>query len=268
MEQPIFIIGCARSGTTLVRLILDSHPSISAGAETKLLPELAALVERAGIANKFDVQRPYILELLRGFYGRLHGDYMARRGRRRWAEKTPAYTMHLPLLDELYPNAQYVHVIRDARDVVASHRDRWGYRAALGTALRKWRDYVTAARQFGRELPPDRYHELRYEDLVLEPEQTARRLLAFLGEPWDPAVLGFDRAPHADLEQHARVQAQRRRSDGDSRLIYASRVRHGAALDPLLRMAVWLGSRHVLAELGYTGRRADRSGQGRAPRAP
>jgi hypothetical protein len=258
-ERPIFIIGCARSGTTLVRLILDSHPRISAGAETKFLPELGAMVERARIEGKFDVSRAYVLELMRGFYGRLQGDYMIRRGKRRWAEKTPGYTMHLPLIEELYPTAQYVHVIRDGRDVVASHRDRWGYRTALGTGLRKWPAYITVARRFARGLPPDRYHEMRYEDLVREPEQTARELFAFLGEPWDPQVLAYDLSAHSDMDQVAGLQAERRRSGGDGRLIYASRVQHGASLDPLLRMAVWLGGRQLLEELGYTGRSSKRS---------
>jgi len=259
-ERPIFIIGCARSGTTLVRLILDSHPNISAGAETKFLPELGEMVERAHLYSKFDVSRPYVVELMRGFYGRLQSDYMSRRGKRRWAEKTPGYTMHLTLIDELYPDAQYVHVIRDGRDVVASHHDRWGYRAALGTALRKWRRYVTVARRFGRGLPPDRYHEVRYEDLVREPEKAARELLAFLGEPWDPQVLAYDSAAHSDLDQVAGLQEERRRSSRDGRLIYASRVQHGASLDPLLRMAVWLGGRQLLEELGYTGRARGPSG--------
>jgi hypothetical protein len=253
-DRPIFIIGCARSGTTLVRLILDSHPNISAGAETKFLPELGEMVERARLDGKFDVTRPYVLELMRGFYGRLQADYMLRRGKRRWAEKTPGYTLHLPLIEELYPDAQYVHVIRDGRDVVASHRDRWGYRAALGTALRKWRRYVTVARRFGRRLPPDRYHEVRYEDLVADPEKAARELLAFLGEPWDPAVLAYDRTSHSDLEQHAGLQEERRRSSSDGRLIYASRVQAGASLDPILRAAMWLGGRRLLDELGYTRR--------------
>lgn len=253
-DAPIFVIGCARSGTTLVRLILDSHPNISAGAETKFLPELAEMVERSRLDGKFDLSRPDVLELMRGFYGRLQSDYMARRGKRRWAEKTPSYTLHLPLINELYPNAQYVHVIRDGRDVVASTRDRWGYRAALGTALRKWRRYVTVARAFGRRLPPGRYHEVRYEDLVRDPQTTARELVAFLGEPWDPAVLTYDRTSHSDLDQHARLQDDRRRTSNDRRLIYTSRVQSGRSLDPLLRLATWIGGRKLLAELGYERR--------------
>jgi len=251
-SAPIFVIGCARSGTTLVRLLLDSHPNISAGAETKFLPELERMIERANLDRKFDLQRAYLLDRMREFYGTIQHDYMARRGKRRWAEKTPAYTLHLPLIDELYPDAQFVHVIRDARDVVASTRDRWGYRAALGTALSKWRRYVTAARAFGRRLPAGRYHDLRYEALVEDPETVARELLAFLNEPWEAQVLAYDQYSHADLDQHVGLQEERRRSAEDRRLIYASRVRHGADLDPLLRMAVRLGGRRLMRELGYT----------------
>lgn len=250
-RPPIFIIGCARSGTTLLRLMLDSHPAISCGPETKFLPDLERMITRWKLPAKYGLPREYWLERMRAFYGALQDDYMRSRGKLRWAEKSPLYTVHLELIEELYADAQYVHLVRDARDVVASTRDRWGYRAALSTALRKWRRYVGTARAFGQRLGPGRYHELRYEDLVADPDGHARRLLEFLGEPWDDAVLDYDKAQHDFHGSHLEHQAARRLEGGDARLIYSSRIRRGKNLDPVLRAATWLGSRRTLHELGY-----------------
>ncbi|MDP8903877.1 MAG: sulfotransferase [Chloroflexota bacterium] len=264
-KPPIFIIGCARSGTTLLRLVLDSHSHISAGPETKFLPDMARMIERWKLPAKFGLPREYWLERMREFYGTLQADYMRARGKRRWAEKSPVYTLHLDLLEELYPDAQYVHLIRDARDVVASTRDRWGYRAGYSTALRKWRRYVTTARAFGAQVGPQRYYELRYEDLVAAPEARMRELIAFLGERWEPRVLDYDKVEHDHHADHLAHQANRRRQTGDARLIYASRIRRGANLDPLLRLATWLGTRDLQRELGYLGAAAASESNQRLP---
>ncbi|CAN5287924.1 sulfotransferase [soil metagenome] len=250
-ERPIFLIGCARSGTTLLRLMLDSHPAISCGGETKFLVDLERTIERYALPTKFDQPRQYWLERLRAYYAGIQLDYMHRRGKRRWADKTPLYTLHLPLLEELFPHSQYVHLIRDGRDVVASTRDRWGYRPALGTAWRKWTLYVRTAQEFGRTLPAGRYHDLRYEHLVADPEPVMRRLFDFLGEAWDPRVLDYQAAEHDGSGEHYEHQAKRRRESSDERLIYRSRVHGGRGLDPLLAVVIRMRGGALLHELGY-----------------
>ena len=250
-SRPTFIIGCARSGTTLLRMMLDSHPHISAGAETKFLPDMARMVERWNLAEKFNLSRGDVVGRMRDFYGSIQTDYMRSRGKVRWVEKSPVYTLHLDLIEQMYPDAQYIHLVRDARDVVASTRDRWGWRAALGTALRKWRLYVTTARAFGAKVGPARYLELRYEDLVADPEGKMRAVLEFLGEPWDPAVLEYNSADQGFDDFHLALQKQRRQQSGDKALIYRSRARGGKGLNPLLRLATFLGSRKVMREVGY-----------------
>jgi hypothetical protein len=249
--RPTFIIGCARSGTTLLRMMLDSHPHISAGAETKFLPDMDRMVKRWNVAEKFGFSQDDVVRRMRDFYGSIQADYMRSRGKVRWVEKSPVYTLHLDLIEQMYPDAQYIHLVRDARDVVASTKDRWGWRAALGTALRKWRLYVITARAFGAKVGPERYHELRYEDLVAEPEAKMRAVLEFLGEPWDLAVLEYNSADQGFDDFHLSLQKRRRAQSGDKALIYRSRARGGKGLNPLLRLATWVGSRSVMREFGY-----------------
>jgi hypothetical protein len=136
--------------------------------------------------------------------------------------------------------------------VVASHKDRWGYRSGVRAARGVWRKYVETAREFGARQPAGRYHEVRYEALVAEPEPRLRELFAFLGEDWDPAVLEFDRAEHDGTERYSRFTAQRRSEGGDASTIYRSRVGAGKdSLDPVLRTMLHRSSGALLRELGY-----------------
>jgi hypothetical protein len=252
-ERPIFIVGSPRSGTTLLRLVLDSHPRLSCGEETHFLRELEPIVGRHWrMVEPYGFDRAYWLARIRGLYEGFQADYLARRGKHRWAEKDPTYTLHLDFIEELFPEAQYVHLVRDGRDVVASFRDRWGYRSALRAARGEWRRYVDAARGFGARLPRARYHELRYERLVEAPEVTLRDLLTYLGEDWDPAMLRFDETAHDATDRYRRFTAERRRQGGDGSAIYRSRVGTGSrGLDPLLRGLLRESSGALLAELGY-----------------
>jgi hypothetical protein len=252
-RRPIFIIGSARSGTTMLRLILDSHPRISCGEETHLLKTLEpALSKHWRLIERYGFPRAYWTARLAVFYGGAMADYAARRGKARWADKDPTNTLVLPFADELFPDAQYVHLIRDGHDVVASHKDRWGYVAAVRAARGAWRKYVETARTFGARLPATRYHEVRYEDLVAEPETELRALLTFLGEEWDPAVLSFDKAHHDGTERYSAFTAKRRNEGGDGSTIYRSRVGAGReTLDPVLRTMLHRSSGALLRDLGY-----------------
>ena len=177
---------------------------------------------------------------------------MRRRGKARWAEKTPEYTLILDFIDELFPDARYIHVIRDGRDVVASFRERWGYLAAIRVARGVWVRHVRAARDFGRRVARERYTEIRYERLVAEPERVLRELFRFLDEPWDPVVLSWNELHHDTTDHYAGFTAARRAAGGDRAAIYRSRVgTGGSSLDPLLRAVMRRRSWSLMRELGY-----------------
>ena len=146
----------------------------------------------------------------------MHADYAAARGKTRWADKTPLYAMSLDFVTEVFPDAQIVHLIRDGRDVVVSHRKRFGYWSAVKCVV-KWPRYIRAARAAGATLPADRYYELRYEQAVGEPEKAMRCLFEFLGEPWEDGVLDYDSKQH-DVAGKYTAEAERRRAAvGDDR---------------------------------------------------
>lgn len=252
-DVPIFVVGCQRSGTTLLRLMLDSHPEIACGPETRFLGSFEAITgSEWHRISRFGHSREYWLMKMADFFSSFQEDYARSRGKRRWADKTPLYAMHLEFILELFPDAQIVHLIRDVRDVTASHRSAFGYRAALN-APRKWSRYITEARRVGMPLLGTQYLEIRYENLVRDAEETMRGLLDYLHEPWDEAVLHYEDAPHDVPTRYWERTADRRKAVGSSGgAVYASgRSGRRRTIDPLLAASIRAFGSSTRAELGY-----------------
>ncbi len=250
---PIFIVGCQRSGTTLLRLILDSHPNISCGPETRFLEDLAKVTREPFWPHmaQYGFPKEYWFAQFGAMFDSFQRDYAERRGKARWADKTPRYALCLDFITQAFPTCQVVHVIRDGRDVVASHRDRFGWWSAV-KSIKKWPLYIETARKAGAALPADRYYEIRYEALVGDTEGSLRKLLDFLGEPWDDAVLEHDRHPHDVPSKYQQFTASRRTATKERTAIYRSRAGAGGKkLNPLLRMLFMLISARTLHDLGY-----------------
>ncbi len=235
-----------------MRLVLDSHPNISCGPETHFLGAFATVIDqRWSELQLFGFDRRYWDDKIAEFFASFQTEYAKSRGKKRWADKTPAYSRHLPFINQLFPNCRIVHMIRDGKDVVASHRERWGYRRAL-KSVERWRNDIRNIRSAGKGLFPGRYIEVRYEELVRAPEPTLQNLLEWLGESWDEAVLTYDRAQHDAHGRHAQLTAARRSAGKEASAIYASRVGTGRAnLDPLLKAWFWLRSGRLQRQLGY-----------------
>jgi hypothetical protein len=129
--------------------------------------------------------------------------YAEDRGKPLAGDKTPDYVRNLEVLHQLWPKAKFVHLIRDGRDVALSTIN-WKRKAAklrslfptwnehpLATSAAWWKWHVAPARERGRSLGSSTYYELRYEELVAQPEKECARLCAFLGLPFDAAMLRF-----------------------------------------------------------------------------
>ena len=210
----VFIGGAGRSGTTLFRTMLSSHPRIWCGPELKLVSAICQLREQWWTSMQGDLSAAGVGEeqldaAIRGFVTGLL-DAVAPEGVR-VAEKTPHDLLHMATLGRIYPQARFVHVVRDGRAVAASLvKQRWidpsngepvWYCADHTSASRYWAQVVAEIRNQATSVP-GRYLEVRYEDLCTEPEATMRGVLAFLGEAWAPAVLEHERssAKHSTRE--------------------------------------------------------------------
>jgi Sulfotransferase family len=207
-----FIVGVPRSGTTLLRVMLDAHPELAVPPETGFVLEAARLdgsgdalrrqlletltgshtwgqmrVERADLEARLEAIEPFdAADAVRAFYAL----YAERFGKRRWGDKTPIYRYRLAEIEEFLPEARFVHIIRDPRDVALSVR---GLRFTPGedpeSIARDWRRGVLATREQGAAVSA--YIELRYEDLVADPEPQLRRLCEAVELRFDPAMLDY-----------------------------------------------------------------------------
>jgi len=206
--SPIFVGGVPRSGTTLVRVILDSHPEVFCGTELRAIHALANLWSTADgsarslLADYYGVDA----DLLRRVFAQLILSFLEpawrASGKRRIAEKTPSNLLVFPQLRLLFPDSPLIHVIRDGRDVVASRLER-DKAAALApidavdvaaTRAREWVDAMSLRRRLLSEHGSSgRYLEIRYERLVNEPQRVLPELFEFIEERFDARVLDFHR---------------------------------------------------------------------------
>lgn len=203
-----FIVGVPRSGTTLLRLMLDAHRDLAIPPETWFLRRVPEASRRLGARRQLhrlvtgsptwpDMHldpgeyrralraiRPWSLaDGVRAFY-RL---YAARQGKPRAGDKTPGYLRHLDRIERLLPEARFIHVIRDGRDVAVSLRGLpFAPAGGLETIAREWDDGITTARRLGARCA--HYLEVRYEALVERPGIELRRIADFLELPWEPEL--------------------------------------------------------------------------------
>jgi len=127
---------------------------------------------------------------------RFHAAFAAQHLKPRWGDKNTGTLVELDRINRWFPNCQIVHIVRDGRDCALSHLDQayaYGYENLLRVA-QEWREQVGLCTRTGAMLPPERFLEIRYEDLVTRPEAVLRQVCAFLGEAFEPSMLGYHHA--------------------------------------------------------------------------
>jgi hypothetical protein len=215
----VFLVGCPRSGTTLLQRLLDAHSQLAVINETLWItreaerPVTSELVSRLFEYRRFrrlELPRHEIELLLDGeapvrfarFVSGIFELYGAKRGKQLVGDKSPGYVRKIGKLHALWPQARFVHVIRDGRDVwlsVAAWKK--ACRSAgqfatwaddpVGTTALWWERSVRLGREAGSVLGPARYFEVRYENLVDDTARECRGVCSFLGIPYEDDMLRF-----------------------------------------------------------------------------
>lgn len=228
-RPPFFIVGCPRSGTTLLQILIDQHPLIAIPPESFFFERFPPIVDSYGDLSVEAHLRSFVCDLLSDERIRdwkldltpddvcsrvaepsvaatvdtLFTAYADRQGKRRWGDKTPQHALYVDRIRAVFPEARIIHLLRDGRDVAESmSRSPIGPNSIYGIAKR-WQWYVrTMDRQAG-QLPADDYLEVRFEDLVRRPTATRDLILRFIGE--DPGLcqpVGDD-VPGTQAARHA-----------------------------------------------------------------
>ncbi|MDP3704045.1 MAG: sulfotransferase [Candidatus Omnitrophota bacterium] len=225
-RQGFFIVGAPRSGTTLLRAMLNAHPHIAIPFEADLFSKMLSVPSpwertwarhesRAPIeqflshpAVRFwGVSVETVLEAMGQFervgypdiIQAIYQAYAMREGKPRWGDKTPIHALEIPQLSRAFPQAQFIHLVRDGRDVYLSWTKlsqsmkgwEWAQGLDAASGADKWQKRVWFAARHGRRLGADRYYELWYEDLVRQPETTLQSVCRFLGERYDASMLRY-----------------------------------------------------------------------------
>jgi hypothetical protein len=233
---PLFIVGMPRSGTKLVRALLNQHPQINLTlAESHFIPYF---VKKFGNPPPFRSRaalQPFVRELQQtAFFSTMskagsaldpstflqNVDYTTwsaifeevfrHFGSKRatadtvWGDKTPGYINHLLLLKDLFPSAKFLHVVRDPRDYCLSIRK--SFKKSIYRAAVRWQQGVGKAHRYGARLGED-YREMRYELLLEQPTVTMSEVSSFIGVPYDDRIVDLASAPEdlGDAKGHSEI---------------------------------------------------------------
>jgi protein-tyrosine sulfotransferase len=245
-QSPIFVFGVPRSGTTLLRTLLDSHPRIACGPETPWLGghqprsvmELVRFLteDKFGYCASYGRPREEVVAAARRFVSDLMEGYARSKGKEQWAEKTPDNILYIDFLLELFPEAKVLWLVRDGLDVALStsvvSEERKGISKfleeslsfgpgvpavpnTLFNSLLRWRHWNKLA---ARRLHSRDHLKVSYERLVSEPMATAEQICGFVGVEFDPSMLAYAERPHdypswewgsADVRHHGGIRKDR-----------------------------------------------------------
>jgi hypothetical protein len=278
-ERPVFIIGSERSGTTLILAILACHPRIAVPEVTWYYPRFRPYLHTFGDLSDAENFSTLASEMANGlrlpFWGMedvnpdTFGDEITERalkieqsfagvfaamfecyteyeGKPRWGEKTPYNLFYIDKILEDFPNAQFVYIYRDCRDVSAEFLDSQFGPTNAYSAAELWRDGQEAAKPFREKLGFDQWFDIKYEDFVLDPVDHLKRMCAFLGEDYTEELMEF----------HTTATAQRRGKTKDNWALahpitdrHVGIYRNQLSLDQQ-RIMSWVAG-GLMRELGY-----------------
>jgi len=207
---PVLLLGHGSSGTSILSRLLRNHLKVGFGTESQFIVRyyrklasygdlrepanvrrlLSHLLqerwfercrEKFGFTTDLEtLEKAVRVPTYRGVLDALFNTLAAHLKTPRWGDKTPDYLLDLPILGELFPDAQYLHLVRDGRDVALSAMGRsWGSKN-IATAALEWDDAVSRIDAFTSTLRQDKFLELNYEQMLTQPGETFARLIAFL----------------------------------------------------------------------------------------
>lgn len=244
-SHPFFIVGAQRSGTTMLRLMLNSHSRLSIPFESGFIPEfyykkgLYGDISTSGPKAKFlkDIENDSFVKkgrLITDRHALLNTEikdyadlvnaifsiYAKSENKERWGDKTPSYITDIDVLKILFPKCKIIHLVRDGRDVALSLRKLdWGGEN-IPRLARDWRWKTTLGFKMGQLLGND-YLQVRYEDLVLSTEQELRKICGFLSEDYENDMLEYTSSAKSDMPPESIKYHQNSIRAPDKRKVYA-----------------------------------------------
>ncbi len=218
VSQPTFLFGMERSGTTLLSMMVGAHSQIAVPLATTgmwidfagRLADFNHLAGREDVTRLVDAVRTHervtlwdasldraalLQDLPLGDYGavvaRFHQEYARAKGKPLWANVDISTLDHMDAVNSWFPDARFLHIIRDGRDVALSHQTMPYGAGNIAECARAWMGRITTNVKMGHILGPQRYMTVRFEDLVMDTQGSLERICAFLRVPFDTAMLRY-----------------------------------------------------------------------------
>ena len=215
--QPFFIFGSPRSGTSLLSRMIDSHEQLVVPNESLIFKMFSSSLGNYGDLNKLFNQQELLKDILAtrviqywspcprfdevaplikqpGFAGVIEALICSRAPEKKllaWGEKSPGHVFYWKEIKQTYPNAKVVHIIRDGRDVASSIINaRMGPKTYFAAA-KMWCDYLDGVAEIKQDCSEEDYIEIRYEDLLSEPEENLQKICTTLGVEYSEKMLKF-----------------------------------------------------------------------------
>jgi hypothetical protein len=230
VDEPVLVLTCARSGSTLLRLILDAHPDLACPAETniaKILAQLGTVLETLNRGSGASPMSGAGARHIRGVADSMFADYLTRRGKRRWCDKSLETTPVGETFLSLYGKAKFICLYRHAMDMIYSALEAspWGLRGygfdsyaqqsstnTVAAMAAYWHDHTVRTLEFEQQ-HQDRCLRVHYEELVTNPGLVADRVFDFLGVSRVPdiaklALTGRDRPEKQGYGDHKIVGSE------------------------------------------------------------
>ncbi len=228
-DAPIFVVGASRSGTTMLRLILNSHSRIAIPQELKYFRPIPWLTvsdwrEPDWSSAELNEFTQHLVERVSTYFEELDVDHLrsnvlgkgdlrapmewilrgwaTAQGKPRWGEKTPKCLFFADVLIDMFPDAQFVYICRDPRGAVASMNNIEYFENNSIKNVTEWSIAIkNGKRLLANSVPSSQIFSLRYEDIVESPKKVVSDLCDFLGEEFEPEMLSFHKTAHKELKQ-------------------------------------------------------------------
>lgn len=217
LKSPFFIVGCGRSGTTLLRTILNHHPKVAIPLESLFIIDYLRSGSRVPpeklrelMTMEFEISE-WGMRVTSGdlkdcttakeLIDKVHDLYAAKHGKVIWGQKVPRFVRFGDLLKSNYPRAKFIHLIRDPRAVVSSLIRSNVHRSNAYYASLRWLKDVRAGLDLKERYAED-VLEVRYEELVKRPKGTTERVCSFLGLDFDPAMLSYHKTNRSEYSSY------------------------------------------------------------------
>lgn len=235
-NRPVFVGACPRSGTTMLRTMLNTHPSLAMPRETRFLLEMYKGRKKFGDLRVEANQRKaaeFIVKRKESWFGRFGVDealamdrlmkapptlgsiigsafmlYAEAQGKPRWGDKRPTLIMYETGVFDMFPDAQFVNLVRDPRGAVASMKKLGWYDGNVGPSVELWLRCVRHANRAADRYRSDQFFELRYENLIADPEKALTDICRFyeVDESAVPVMLRFhDNVDEPESKYHNRL---------------------------------------------------------------